>query len=407
MSRYLNENQNQQQRKPLDRVRTFGKEIQNQVNNNQNQSFQQQDIHTVNPSLPARKAFDLVNRQQSQPRPGQNNFRSQVDPKTHEFQRKPVDAKRKNLRPPSANEKIQKLQDFKRYMYDYYTQPNSDLLEVDQFDIDNSQSVSEFAADCQRHMQRTEMIYYPSPNLMSKQKDINKKMRLILVGWLLEVHLKFKLLPETLFLTINLIDRYSEQKQIQRTKYQLLGVTAMLIASKYEEIYAPEIRDFVYITDKAYTKEEILAQESDILQTLDFNITTPSSYRFLERFTKLAEADNLIFNYARYLIEFCLYDLKMYKYPPSQITAAAIYIAKKMLKRANAWSLYMIENTGYNERKVRDCAKDICQLLNQASKKDYEQVYNKFCLDKFMEVAKISPSNSYSGRSTSSHTQKS
>lgn len=80
-------------------------------------------------------------------------------------------------------------------------------------------------------------------------------MRVILVGWLNEVHLKFKLLPETLFLTINLIDRYCEKKQIMRTNYQLLGVTAMLIASKYEEIYAPEIRDFVYITDKAYTKE--------------------------------------------------------------------------------------------------------------------------------------------------------
>jgi len=84
-------------------------------------------------------------------------------------------------------------------------------------------------------------------------------MRTILVGWLVEVHLKFKLLPETLFLTVNLIDRYCQIKQVERKNYQLLGVTAMLVASKYEEIYAPEIRDFVYITDKAYTKEEILA----------------------------------------------------------------------------------------------------------------------------------------------------
>jgi len=84
-------------------------------------------------------------------------------------------------------------------------------------------------------------------------------MRKILVGWLIEVHLKFKLLPETLYLTVNLIDRYCERKHINRANYQLVGVTAMLIASKYEEIYAPEIRDFVYITDKAYTKEQILA----------------------------------------------------------------------------------------------------------------------------------------------------
>lgn len=80
-------------------------------------------------------------------------------------------------------------------------------------------------------------------------------MRQILVDWLVEVHLKFKLLPETLFLTVNLIDRFTFLKQVKRNDYQLLGVTAMLIACKYEEIYAPEIRDFVYMTDKAYTKE--------------------------------------------------------------------------------------------------------------------------------------------------------
>ena len=86
-------------------------------------------------------------------------------------------------------------------------------------------------------------------------------MRAILVDWIIEVHLKFKLLPETLFITVSLIDRYLEQIQIKRTNLQLVGVTAMLIASKYEEIYAPEVRDFVYITDNAYTKDEILLME--------------------------------------------------------------------------------------------------------------------------------------------------
>ena len=84
-------------------------------------------------------------------------------------------------------------------------------------------------------------------------------MRQILIGWLVEVHLKFKLLPETLFLTVNIIDRYTLYKQVKRTDYQLIGVTAMLIASKYEEIYAPEIGDFVYMTDKAYSKAQMLA----------------------------------------------------------------------------------------------------------------------------------------------------
>lgn len=141
-------------------------------------------------------------------------------------------------------------------------------------------------------MLNTEKDYIPRVGYMTSQNDINEKMRAILVDWLIEVHHKFKLLPETLFLTVNLIDRYLEKQVIHRTKLQLVGVTAMLIASKYEEIYAPEVRDFVYITDKAYQKEEILKQEFALLTELDFNICTPSSYRFLERFSKIANLNS-------------------------------------------------------------------------------------------------------------------
>lgn len=112
-------------------------------------------------------------------------------------------------------------------------------------------------------MLKTEKLFTAQYGFMAtKQTDINEKMRAILVDWLIEVHYKFKLLPETLFLTVNLIDRFLERNDVVRTKLQLVGVGAMLIASKYEEIYAPEVRDFVYITDKAYTKEEILIMES-------------------------------------------------------------------------------------------------------------------------------------------------
>lgn len=155
-------------------------------------------------------------------------------------------------------------------------------------------------------------------------------MRNILVSWLIEVHLKFKLLPETLFLTVNLIDRYTFLKQVKRTEYQLLGVTAMLVASKFEEIYAPEIRDFIFMTDKAYTKEQMLQMEYDLLRMLDFNITAPSSYRFLERFIKLSQSDDLILNFSRYIIELSLLEVSMYKWCPSHIAAAAIYTARKV-----------------------------------------------------------------------------
>lgn len=81
------------------------------------------------------------------------------------------------------------------------------------------------------------------------------------------------MVSETLFLTVNLIDRYLSLHQTTRTKLQLVGVAALFIASKYEEIYAPDLKDFVYVCDRAYTKEEILDMESKILLTVQFDLT--------------------------------------------------------------------------------------------------------------------------------------
>lgn len=103
-------------------------------------------------------------------------------------------------------------------------------------------------------MLATEKRVAPQSNYMNHQPEINERMRSILIDWIVEVHLKFKLMPETLFITVNIIDRFLEKQKVGKAKLQLVGVTALLIASKYEEIYPPEMKDFVYITDRAYSK---------------------------------------------------------------------------------------------------------------------------------------------------------
>lgn len=135
--------------------------------------------------------------------------------------------------------------------------------------------------------------YMSSVQLQNKHDPINEKMRYILVDWLLKVHEKFKLLPETLYLTINIIDRYLSKEVISRKILQLVGVTALHIAWKYEEIYPPEANDFVYITDNAYTKPEMLETEFKILKALDFELTFISSYRHLERLVAMTKNENL------------------------------------------------------------------------------------------------------------------
>ena len=183
-------------------------------------------------------------------------------------------------------------------------------------------------------MKKSESDTLPQYGYMEKvQSDINEKMRSILVDWLVEVHLKFKLVPESLYLTVNLIDRFLEKEQVSRQKLQLVGVTAMLIACKYEEIYPPIVKDFVYITDNAYSKEEILQMEKKMLTLLDFNIQITSSFRFLERFAKIAKADNLIFNLSRYLIELSLVNYRMLRFSASNLAASSLYLSLKMTKQ--------------------------------------------------------------------------
>jgi cyclin B len=136
---------------------------------------------------------------------------------------------------------------------------------VDQIEARDPQSCAEYAVEIFKYLKETESQSIPKYGFMEMQEDINERMRSILIDWLVEVHLKFKLVSESLYLTVNLIDRYLEREQVHRSKLQLIGVTAMLISCKYEEIYPPIVKDFVYITDNAYTKEEILEQERRML----------------------------------------------------------------------------------------------------------------------------------------------
>lgn len=83
---------------------------------------------------------------------------------------------------------------------------------------------------------------------MDSQPEVNERMRAILVDWLIDVHTKFDLSLETLYLTINIIDRFLAIRNVPRRELQLVGISAMLIASKYEEIWPPEVCSYVLFT---------------------------------------------------------------------------------------------------------------------------------------------------------------
>lgn len=163
---------------------------------------------------------------------------------------------------------------------------------------------------------------------MHTQVDINCKMRAILIDWIVEVHLKFKLADPTLYLTCHIIDRFCMQENVHRSKLQLVGVTALLIACKYEEIYPTEVRDCVYITDHAYTREEVLAMEQTILSRLKFEISVPTPWTFLVRFLKVAKATDRQHHRAQYYVERCLQEHDGLSFRPSMLAAAAVFLAR-------------------------------------------------------------------------------
>ena len=252
------------------------------------------------------------------------------------------------------------------------------------------QYVAEHANYIYEHCLDTESVLQPNPRYMVRQTDINASMREILVDWLVEVHLKFKLLPETLYLTVNLIDRFLEKTNVMRNKLQLVGVTAMLIASKYEEIYPPIVTDFVYITDNAYSKKEILEMEEQILVSLEFSIHFTSQHRFLERFFYLKDSTESERNFAQFLVEGCLININMMKYTYSVVAASALYLASKLCYSKEPWSNKLAQITHLQEGTLRSCAKEMYQqvlLRNIDENSKLKAVFNKFSSSKYGSVA--------------------
>lgn len=264
----------------------------------------------------------------------------------------------------------------------------------------NIQEVPEYSQSIFLHLKETEFLhpeYYPSPNYMRQQNDINDKMRAILYDWLVDVHLKFKLLPETLFLTYNLIDRYLNKKVIPRSKLQLVGVASMLIACKYEEIYAPVVKDFVFITDQAYTGDEIKHMELDILGTLEFNITMPSAYTFVQTYHHFIKYQDLVMNFTYFLLELSIVDYNILKHKASLLAAAVLYVSTKLLHKENICFNENIESdleklysmSGFSEEEIKECAKDVCLIYDNSDRSGLKAIKKKFSLPKFDQVSKI------------------
>ena len=267
--------------------------------------------------------------------------------------------------------------------------PNNDIL-LPKYDL---QFAEEYQEEIIPYLISLENEKRINPNYMSKQNDINEKMRMILIDWLIEVHLKFKLLPETLFLTINFIDRYLQNNQTPRDKLQLIAVSSLLIACKYEEIYPPEISSFVYITDNAYTKEEILNYEIKILGDLEYDITYPTSLRFLEiLLIKLnLSKDNIFVNKMMYLIELCFSKLYFYNFTYLELVLSCCLFLyeKNLIMTQNVIKCFNLGDNYNKMEKIKKCIfeiKNLVEYMNE-NKNVFKGVRQKYSLEKYGSIS--------------------
>ncbi|XP_042480256.1 G2/mitotic-specific cyclin S13-7-like [Macadamia integrifolia] len=262
------------------------------------------------------------------------------------------------------------------------------IYDIDAADGHDQLAVVEYIEDIYQFYKLNESQF---PDYMGSQPDINNRMREILVDWLIEVHHKFELRPETLYLTLYIVDQFLSMESVIRRELQLVGIVSMLIASKYEEIWAPEVNDFICISDKAYTREQVLVMEKKILGRLQWSLTVPTPYVFLVRFLKAAGSDQEMENLVFFLAELGMMRYATILHCPSLIAASVVYVARCTLKKTPLWTERLEVHTGYTEAQLMDCAKLLVGFHLVAAESKLKVVYRKYSNPQRGSVALLPP----------------
>ncbi|XP_007056452.3 G2/mitotic-specific cyclin-B2 [Chelonia mydas] len=270
----------------------------------------------------------------------------------------------------------------------------NNIEDIDADDWENPQLCSDYVKDIYLYLRQLELQQSVRPHYLNG-KEINGRMRAILVDWLVQVHSRFQLLQETLYMCVAIMDRFLQIHPVSRKKLQLAGVTALLLASKYEEIFSPDIADFVYITDNAYSSSQIREMEMMILKELNFDLGRPLPLHFLRRASKAGEADAEQHTLAKYLMELTLIDYDMIHHHPSEIAAAALCLSQKVLGQGK-WGVKQQYYTGYAEDNLtlimQHMAKNVVRVNENLTK--YTAIRNKYASSKLMRISTIPQLNS-------------
>ncbi|WYZ38984.1 hypothetical protein EsH8_III_000898 [Colletotrichum jinshuiense] len=245
--------------------------------------------------------------------------------------------------------------------------------------------VAEYGDEIFEYMRELEMRMLPDPHYMDHQAEIQWSMRSVLMDWLVQVHHRFSLLPETLFLTVNYIDRFLSYKVVSIGKLQLVGATALLVASKYEEINCPSLQEIVFMVDNGYKVDEILKAERFMLSMLSFELGFPGPMSFLRRVSKADDYDLETRTLAKYFLEVTIMDERFVASPPSFLAAAAHCLSRLILKKGD-WTSAHVHYSGYTWSQLKNLVTMILECC-YSPRKHHLAVFEKYSDKRYKRAA--------------------
>ncbi|KAI8966156.1 cyclin-like protein [Daldinia sp. FL1419] len=259
---------------------------------------------------------------------------------------------------------------------------NSEVQDEEDWDIS---MVTEYGEEIFSYMKEVERDLLPKPHYMDIQTEIKWSMRAVLMDWVIQVHTRFQLLPETLFLAVNYIDRFLSVKIVSIGKLQLVGATALLLAAKYEEINCPSVGEIVYMVDGGYSTEEVLKAERFMLTMLNFALGWPGPMSFLRRISKADDYDSEIRTVAKYFLEVTVMDERFVSCPPSYVAAGAQCLSRMILGKGN-WTPEHVHYSGYTFDQLKPL---IALMLNccRIARKHHRVVFEKYATRVFKRAS--------------------
>jgi len=226
---------------------------------------------------------------------------------------------------------------------------------VDEKDRGNHLCCVEYVATIMQVLREQEVKHAPDAGYLgSLQREIDATKRAILIDWIIEVAEQYNLSHDTLHLSVTYLDRFLSLLPISRPRFQLLGATCLLIAAKYEEITAPTVADFVYITDYTYTRADVVQMELVVVDALKFRLTSPTPIPFLRRYLKASSAPQSVACIALFLIELALLHYPFLRFRPSTIAISAVSLALQSFA-APAWTPTMAHHAGVPYAEIHEC----------------------------------------------------